>query len=186
MRVLSLIPGFDVEKIPGQWLDRIIFYSWMPEEQCKIAESDVPLKGKERFGYQMRGVERTGLHDYLVQTAKNLGAEFKWKHKFVSLQQTSDEVTVKFENGHTDTASFVVGCDGLHSNTRVSLFGREKADFTGLTQVSGPSSYLEDYSDLWILDRRVDNCWRYNAQTFPIHQSVRKQQTPGSIPHLAN
>lgn len=140
MRVLSLIPGFDVEKIPGQWIDQIVHHSWMPEEQDKLAQSDTPSKGKARFGYQMRGVERTGLHEYLVQTAKDHGAEFKWKHKFVSLEQTSDEVTVTFENGHTDTASFVIGCDGLHSNTRVSLFGREKVDFTGMTQVDASSS----------------------------------------------
>ena len=160
MRVLSLIPGFDVEKIPGQWIDRIVFCSWMPEEQCKIAESDFPLKGKVRFGYQMKGVERTGLHNYLVQTAKDHGVEFKWNHKLVSLEQSSDQVTVKFENDHTDTASFVVGCDGLHSNTRVSLFGREKADFTGLTQVNAPSFYSRESIDLWILDRGVDKCWR--------------------------
>ena len=40
------------------------------------------------------------------------------------------------ENGKTDSASFVAGCDGLHSNTRISLFGKEEATFTGLVQVS--------------------------------------------------
>jgi len=46
---------------------------------------------------------------------------------------------VTFENGVTDTASFLVGCDGLHSDTRRSLFGREKPNFTGLTQTGGIS-----------------------------------------------
>jgi 2-polyprenyl-6-methoxyphenol hydroxylase-like FAD-dependent oxidoreductase len=45
-------------------------------------------------------------------------------------------VDVTFANGTKDTASFVVGCDGLHSNTRIALFGKEKADFTGMVRVS--------------------------------------------------
>ena len=45
-------------------------------------------------------------------------------------------MTVRFANGATDTAAFVVGCDGLHSDTRRALFGEEAAAFTGLARVS--------------------------------------------------
>ncbi len=41
-------------------------------------------------------------------------------------------MTVGFANGKTDTASFVMGCDGLHSDTRKTLFGKEAVSFTGL------------------------------------------------------
>lgn len=64
------------------------------------------------------------------------GVEIKWGHKLVSLEQSHNSVTVTFENGTKDTGSFVVGCDGLHSNTRKCLFGEEKAEFTGLCQAS--------------------------------------------------
>jgi len=90
--------------------------------------------------------DRPGFHRLIVQTAEDHGVEIHWEHSLVSLEQGADEVRVKFENGHTDTASFVIGCDGLHSNTRASIFGREKADFTGLTQTAGKSLTAEAYS----------------------------------------
>lgn len=71
----------------------------------------------------------------LVQNAIDHGIEIHWEHKAVDFAEGEDFVRVKFDNGHSDTASFVVGCDGLHSNTRISLFGKEEAKYTGLTQV---------------------------------------------------
>lgn len=90
----------------------------------------------------MKGVDRTGFRRLIVQTAMDHGVEIHWEHSLVSLEQGADEVLVKFENGHTDTASFVIGCDGLHSNTRAAIFGRERADFTGLTQVCSSLCYF--------------------------------------------
>jgi salicylate hydroxylase len=107
----------------------------MPEEKTTLAESDVPTKAKLRFGYQIKAVERTGFRRLIAQIAKDRGAEIHWEHTLVSLEQGVDEVTLNFENGHTDTASFVIGCDGIHSNTRGSIFGHEKPDFTGFKQV---------------------------------------------------
>ena len=56
-------------------------------------------------------------------------------HQLVGLEEHEDHVVVRFANGQEDEASFVVGCDGLHSNTRACLFGKEAAVYTGLTQV---------------------------------------------------
>jgi len=94
----------------------------------------------------MKGVDRPGFRRLIVQTAKDHGVVIHWEHSLVSLEQGVDEVRVKFENGHTDMASFVIGCDGLHSNTRSAIFGREKADFTGLTQTAGESLTAKAYS----------------------------------------
>lgn len=147
----------------------------MPEEQATLAESDTPTKWKETFGFQMKGVERTGLQRLLVKTAQNLGVEIKWNHSLLSLEQGSDEVRVVFENGHTDTASFVVGCDGLHSSTRASLFGREKADFTGLTQVHTLSLSAKILIEFCCLDGWPHINWRQDTQTFQNGQYLRKQ-----------
>ncbi|KAH9920085.1 uncharacterized protein B0H18DRAFT_1025880 [Fomitopsis serialis] len=65
--------------------------------------------------------------------------------ELVSLKQDDDSVEVTFENGVVDKASFVVGCDGLHSNTRVCLFGHESASYTGLTQTGGISPTPESH-----------------------------------------
>lgn len=135
LRVLSLLPNFDVSAIPSQTLDALNFRSWIPEAQASLASSAAPILGLERFGFQMRGVERPELQRMLIETALKSGVEIKWDHALVALEQGDEEVRVHFSNGATDTASFAIGCDGLHSSTRTVLFGKEQADFTGCTQV---------------------------------------------------
>lgn len=135
LRVLSLLPNFDISAIPSQTLDALNFRSWIPEAQASLASSAVPLLGRERFGFQIRGVERPELQRMLIETALKTGVDIKWDHALVALEQDDEEVRVHFANGATDTASFVIGCDGLHSSTRMALFGKERADFTGCTQV---------------------------------------------------
>ncbi|KAI0344757.1 FAD/NAD(P)-binding domain-containing protein [Trametopsis cervina] len=131
-QVLSKIPGL-VESLPGIDLERTAFYSVLPEDKGLLAQQPIP--SAER----LRGLRRAGFHKALVDAAVQAGVEIKWGHKLVSLEQSHNSVTVTFENGTKDTGSFVVGCDGLHSNTRKCLFGEEKAEFTGLCQTGGVS-----------------------------------------------
>lgn len=138
--VLSKLPGL-VEGIEGKDFEEFGFYSVLPEDRGVIAKNDIPLLLKERFGLPMRGVRRATFHKYLVETAEKAGIPVKFGHKLVGLEQGEDSVTAKFENGVTEKASFLVGCDGLHSNTRICLFGEERVDFTGLVQV-GTDYYL--------------------------------------------
>jgi salicylate hydroxylase len=138
LRVLSLLPGFDIDKIPGQPIDQLCFRSWIPEEKATLAESDLPIRLQQIFGYPMIGVERAGFRRLVIQAAEDHGVEIQWEHSVVSLEQSTDGVRVVFEHRgctDSDTASFVIGCDGLHSITRNSIFGSDKADFTGFTQV---------------------------------------------------
>jgi len=137
LRVLSLIPGL-FESISGKPVEKLEFYSTVPGDEGKLAESDIPRSYLlKNYGYTMMGVQRQKLLRLLTETAEKDGVEIKWEHKLVDLEQGPDSVTVKFENGHTDTAGFVIGCDGLHSNTRTCLFGKEEAAFTGMTQTGG-------------------------------------------------
>ncbi|KAM5543237.1 hypothetical protein V8D89_003111 [Ganoderma adspersum] len=61
------------------------------------------------------------------------------KHELSEIHEES--VMMRFANGKTDTASFLVGCDRLRSNTRKTLFGEEAISFTGLTQTGGIPPY---------------------------------------------
>ena len=124
-----------MESIEGRELERFGFYSVLPEDKGVLAENDTPKVLKEHYGVTMTGVQRSVFHQTLIDAAEKVGVTVHWGHKLVSFDQRDDAVTVKFENGHDETVSFVLGCDGLHSNTRICLFGAEKADFTGLVQV---------------------------------------------------
>ncbi|KZP34264.1 FAD/NAD(P)-binding domain-containing protein [Athelia psychrophila] len=139
LRVLSLLPNFDIAAIPAQPLDSMNFRSWMPDAEVSLAESATPRLGRERFGFQMRGAERPELQRMLIDTALASGVEIHWEQTPTALEQGDDEVRVLFADGAADTASFVIGCDGIHSSTRAALFGKERADYTGCTQIGGVS-----------------------------------------------
>lgn len=122
--------------IPAQTVDVMHFRSWIPEAQAPLVSSATPILGLEKFGFQMRGTERPELHQMLIENALESGVDIKWDHALIALEQGADEVCVRFANGKSDTANFVIGCDGIHSTVRAALFGKERADYTGCTQVS--------------------------------------------------
>ncbi|OJA17467.1 hypothetical protein AZE42_03904, partial [Rhizopogon vesiculosus] len=139
LRVLSLIPEF-VEQIQGKSPDKMMHCSSLDGKEDILADFDVsPHSMRERFGFPMIGVRRSEFQKLLIDTAENHGIEIKWGHQAIEFDQSEDAVEVTFANGVKGTASFVVGCDGLHSNTRTALFGKEKAEFTGLAQFGGLS-----------------------------------------------
>ncbi|KIJ67862.1 hypothetical protein HYDPIDRAFT_107388 [Hydnomerulius pinastri MD-312] len=137
LRVLSLIPGL-IEKIPGHSPEHQIHCSTLEGKVDILVESDMS-EMKQLFGFPLIGTRRTEFHRLLIETAQQYDIEVKWDHQAVDFDQDGNEVRVKFANGASDITSFVVGCDGLHSNTRMALFGREKANFTGLVQFGGLS-----------------------------------------------
>ncbi|EGN91846.1 hypothetical protein SERLA73DRAFT_173280 [Serpula lacrymans var. lacrymans S7.3] len=139
LRVLSLIPEI-VENIPGCPIKRFISFSSLEDNEEVLVDNDLPSTVIEKeFGFPMIGVRRTAFHKLIIETAQKHGIEIKWGHQAVKFEQNDNDVSVTFENGETTTGSFVVGCDGLHSNTRLALFGHEEVDFTGLIQMGGVS-----------------------------------------------
>ncbi|CCM03079.1 uncharacterized protein FIBRA_05199 [Fibroporia radiculosa] len=122
LRVLSLVPGF-LDSIVGQPLaDDAVRHPLGEDTVLSSTEYLAQLQGAP--GFSMIGVRRAQFNRMVVEVAQRHGRE---------------DVVVTFANGTTDTASFVIECDGLHSNTRICLFGQEPVDFTGLVQVRGGS-----------------------------------------------
>ena len=52
-------------------------------------------------------------------------------HKLVGLEEKSERVIARFENGALVEADVLVGADGIHSRVREIIFGPEKPRFTG-------------------------------------------------------
>ena len=133
LRVLELIPGL-LDTIVRRRVTDTISYSALPEDECELTHNKTQLAGV--LGHGIEGTRRPVFLRALIEGAQERGVPVHFSHQVVDLEQHEDSVTVKFANGKTDEGSFVVGCDGLHSNTRISLFGSHEAVFTGLTQVS--------------------------------------------------
>lgn len=137
LAVLAKLPGL-LDSIEKSTMDRFLTCSAVEEDKRVLL--DMPVKTPPN-GHRTILVRRAALHKAIVDFAVKSGVEIRWNNKLVDLEQYEDSVTVKFDNGLEDTASFVVGCDGLHSNTRICLFGEQKADYTGLVQVGDVCIY---------------------------------------------
>lgn len=106
---------------------------------------DLPSKIGELFGsgpvYGMFGVQREAFHKALIDgaIARGIPIHFGYHLERVNEKEAADgeqpTVQMHFANGETAEASFVIGCDGLHSNTRSGLFGEMAPSYTGLVQV---------------------------------------------------
>ncbi|GJE95747.1 FAD/NAD(P)-binding domain-containing protein [Phanerochaete sordida] len=136
--VLARIPRL-LEHIDSYAVDEIHFYSVLPEDAGLLGVTDHPRCLRAAHGFEHVSVQRPLLHAPLVEYAARLGVPVKFGHKLARLEQDAGGVTMGFANAAAETASFVVGCDGLHSNTRGCLFGESPADYTGLSQWGGIS-----------------------------------------------
>ncbi|KAJ4355471.1 uncharacterized protein N0V89_003487 [Didymosphaeria variabile] len=64
--------------------------------------------------------------ELLATLAQRMGLEHaRFNKKLRAFQQHSDHVKLEFEDGTEDTASILVGCDGVHSVVRASMFGSD-------------------------------------------------------------
>ena len=131
LAVLVKLPGL-LDNMKKSTLDRFLTYTAVEGDRRVLL--DMPSKAPPN-GHRTIFVRRAALHKAIIDFAVKSGVEIRWNHNLVDLEQHEESVTVKFDSGLEDTASFVVGCDGLHSNTRICLFGEQKADYTGLVQV---------------------------------------------------
>ncbi|KAI0329204.1 FAD/NAD-P-binding domain-containing protein [Cubamyces sp. BRFM 1775] len=170
LRVLALVPGL-LNKVVGGRIEEIIHYSVLPEDLGELLSSDGPARAEVEEGFGVRGVRRTVLHHVLLEHAKALGIPIIFGHQLMSLDEAAKSVRVTFANGKTSTASFVVGCDGLHSNTRECLFGKQEPLFTGLVQTGGLSETPEEL----LVQRAVINVYDDGAHltAYPVddHQT---------------
>ena len=131
VRVLHKIDGL-LESLESSHFSKIIAYSVVEEDKRILVARDVPPPPD---GLRTLGVGRSALNKSLIAAVARTGVDIKWNHKLVTLEQQDEGVSLIFENGYREWASFAIGCDGLHSNTRSCLFGQQRAEFSGIVQV---------------------------------------------------
>src|SRR5688572_15409728 len=85
-----------------------------------------------RFGTPHLMLHRGDLQAALLNAVKALKPDAIALNKTcVAVSQTADVVDVRFRDGTSATAPFVIGADGIHSTVRSLLFGPGKPEFTG-------------------------------------------------------
>jgi salicylate hydroxylase len=86
----------------------------------------------ERHGAPHLMLHRRDLHDILAAAVQREKADaIHLGRRCVSVMPDGDAAEVHLADGGTVAAQIVVGADGIHSQVRANLFGRDAADFTG-------------------------------------------------------
>ncbi|KAF8514346.1 hypothetical protein BU17DRAFT_94619 [Hysterangium stoloniferum] len=107
-------------------------------EKNIIVKSDIDYVQKT-FGFPFAGMKRSVFLQFIIESVQERGIEIRFSHALTGIIQAEDHVTAIFDNGQSVKGTFLVGCDGLHSQTRKILFGPDVAEYTGLTQTAGLS-----------------------------------------------
>jgi 2-polyprenyl-6-methoxyphenol hydroxylase-like FAD-dependent oxidoreductase len=82
---------------------------------------DYNRSGNGFGGYRGRRVMRSELMQAMLDVAQKLEIQIEYGKKLAALEETPQSVTVKSEDGTDATGNLVLGCDGIHSATRIRL-----------------------------------------------------------------
>ncbi|GAB4021619.1 FAD-dependent monooxygenase [Spirosoma migulaei] len=92
----------------------------------------------ELYSAETVQLKRGLLNKAIREVAIANGIKIELGKKLKSISQSEDSVTAFFEDGTSATADFIIGCDGIHSVTRKSLFPNGPAlSYTGLLSTGG-------------------------------------------------
>jgi salicylate hydroxylase len=89
-------------------------------------------QGRERYGMPLYHVHRADLHAALFAAVRTLDPDCVVTSATVrSVESAATGVTLDLSDGRRFEADWLIGADGIHSATRVALFGPDRPNFTG-------------------------------------------------------
>ncbi|KAI1016403.1 hypothetical protein LB503_010467 [Fusarium chuoi] len=83
-----------------------------------LGRRDMVSAAKEQTGYGYMRIKRTDLLDTLLEAVAEAGIALHYNKSLISITESADSVTATFSDGTSDTADFILGCDGIHSVVR--------------------------------------------------------------------
>ncbi|KAL4884872.1 hypothetical protein BJY04DRAFT_180929 [Aspergillus karnatakaensis] len=101
--------------------------------------------GEQKYGYRALRIYRSALIKELTTLVSEAGIKVHYERKFTKvLSETKENVTWEFDDGTTETATVLVGADGIHSKVRKYLYPELEPLFTKAMGVSAavPTSQL--------------------------------------------
>jgi 2-polyprenyl-6-methoxyphenol hydroxylase-like FAD-dependent oxidoreductase len=90
-------------------------------------------------GYKGRRVMRQELLLAMLDAAKHLkNVQVLYGKKVIGLRESAEKMQVTFEDGESATADLVLGCDGIHSNTRMQFVEPDRVPvYSGISTAQG-------------------------------------------------
>ena len=117
---VDVLKALDIEKdvrTVGHHCSNMVFQNHNDQIIAEVNTNE----DQKRYGAAGIIIKRGLLQKILRQQAESHSIKIEWGKKLVNIK-TSDEVTVEFEDNTAAQGSFVIGCDGIHSHTRKTMF----------------------------------------------------------------
>ncbi|KKF94761.1 6-hydroxynicotinate 3-monooxygenase [Ceratocystis platani] len=103
---------------------------------CVMGELDLAEWSKQRIGFGYLRIRRTDIMDVLLAALKRDNIPIHFGKTLASIDEKDDQVSVHFSDGTTDTADFLLGCDGIHSSVRnLYVDPDSKPVYTGISNM---------------------------------------------------
>lgn len=103
--------------------------------------------GEEKYGYRGLRIYRYVLIDELLAAIKEKRIPIQFGKKFTKVikESSTDGVTFAFADGSTESASILVGADGIHSTVRKYLYPDLEPKFIGMAGITAavPTAQLK-------------------------------------------
>jgi salicylate hydroxylase len=93
---------------------------------------DLGATTAQRYGTPHVMLHRGDLHGVLAEAVRALKPDaVRLGRRCADVISTDDHAEVRFEDGESVRAAYVIGADGIHSKVRACLFGADRPEFTG-------------------------------------------------------
>ena len=93
---------------------------------------DLGATTAQRYGTPHVMLHRGDLHGVLADAVRARKPDVvKLGRRCSAIAAAGDRAEVRFEDGETVQAAYIIGADGIHSKVRASLFGADRPEFTG-------------------------------------------------------
>jgi len=94
---------------------------------------DLGAQSVERYGAPYMMFHRGDLHAALLDAIRRESPDaIHLNCKCTDVAQAADRVTLQFEDGTAVSTPLVIGADGVQSRVRLSVFGADRPEFTGI------------------------------------------------------
>lgn len=110
-----------------------------------VVQQDFVGWAREQTGFGYMRIKRTDLVDILLEAVQQAGIPIRFNKRLADIEEDDESVRVTFEDGSTDSADMLFGCDGIHSFVRRAYVDPQKTlEYSGMSGLGSlvPTSAL--------------------------------------------
>jgi 2-polyprenyl-6-methoxyphenol hydroxylase-like FAD-dependent oxidoreductase len=133
LRVLDALGLYAAVRARGYNFDHLEYR----DQEGEFVTERYEFGGEAKYGYRGLRIYRYELIDVLVEALAQRGVEVRYGRKFSHVVEDSPAgVTWAFDDGSVQSASVLVGADGIHSSVRKHMYPDLKPRFTNMAGIT--------------------------------------------------